>query len=117
MSQYVIDEVSAGDPALAADRMQTLDGIAVLPPDPEIPRIANEIMSRAILPLKAQVDALHIACVAHHRIQYLLTWNCKHIANAKILPRIHDVLNDFGIPLPIICTPEELLGDDTETES
>lgn len=116
VSQYVIDEVSAGDPTLAADRLQTLDGIAVLPPDPEIPRIANGIMSRAILPSNAQVYALHIACVAHHRIQYLLTWNCKHIANAKILPRIHNVLNDFGIPIPIICTPEELLGDDTEIE-
>ena len=58
VSQYVIDEVSAGDPTLAADRLQTLDGIAVLPPAPEIPRIANEIMSRAILPPNAQVDAL-----------------------------------------------------------
>lgn len=116
VSQYVIDEASAGDPVLAVDRLQALDGIAVLPPSPEIPRIANEIMSRAILPPKAQVDALHIASVAHHRIQYLLTWNCKHIANAKILPRIYGVLNDFGIPIPIICTPEELLGDDTEIE-
>ena len=116
MSQYVIDEASAGDSVLAADRLQALDGIAVLPPSPEIPRIANEIMSRAILPPKAQVDALHIASVAHHRIQYLLTWNCKHIANAKILPRIYSVLKDFSIPIPIICTPEELLGDGTETE-
>jgi hypothetical protein len=84
--KHVIDEASAGDP------------------------------SRAILPAKAQVDALHIACVAHHGIQYLLTWNCGHIANAKILPRIHDLLNDFAIPIPIICTPEELLGDDTEID-
>ena len=47
---------------------------------------------------------------------YLLTWNCKHIANAKILPRIHQVLTDLGVPIPVICTPEELLGDDSETE-
>ena len=116
VSQYVIDEVSAGDPTLAADRLQTLNEIAVLPPHPEIPRIANEIMSRAILPPNAQVDALHIASVAHHRIQYLLTWNCRHIANAKILPRIYGVLNDLKIPIPCICTHEELLGDDTEIE-
>jgi hypothetical protein len=74
-------------------------------------------MNRAILPRKAAVDALHIATVAHHRIQYLLTWSCKHIANARILPRVHQVLNDFGVPIPIICTPEELIGDDSETES
>lgn len=116
VSQYVIDEISAGDPTLAADRLRALDGIPLLPPALEIQEIAAAIVSRAILPPKAEVDALHIAAVAHHRIQYLLTWNCTHIANAKILPRIHKVLNERGIPIPIICTPEELLGDDTETE-
>ena len=115
VSQYVVDEASAGDPKLAADRLNALVGIPRLPGDPEIDRIADEIMTRAILPPKAAVDALHIACVAHHRIQYLLTWNCKHIANAKILPRVYGVLNEMGIPIPIICTPEELLGDDPET--
>ena len=117
VSQYVLDEASAGDPALAAERLQVLNGIPLLPDAPEITQIADEIISRAILPAKAQVDALHIAAVAHHRIQYLLTWNCKHIANAKILPRIHQVLTDAGLPIPIICTPEELLGDDSETEN
>jgi len=116
VSQYVIDEGSAGDPTLAADRLQALDGIPLLPHDPEIPRIADEIMAIGVLPPNAQVDALHIATVAHHRVQYLLTWNCRHIANAKILPRIHGVLKHLGIPIPIICTPEELLGDDTEND-
>ncbi|MEX1040052.1 MAG: type II toxin-antitoxin system VapC family toxin [Pirellulaceae bacterium] len=117
VSQYVLDEASAGDPTLAAERLQSLDGIPLLPDAPEIMQIAGEIMARAILPAKAQVDALHIATVAHHRIQYLLTWNCRHIANAKILPRIHQVLTDAGVPIPVICTPEELLGDDSETEA
>ena len=114
ISQFVVDEASAGDPALAAERMQLLDGIPLLPHASEIVTLANEIMSLGILPEKAQVDALHIAAVAHHEIQYLLTWNCKHIANAKILPGIHDLLARRGIPIPIICTPEELLGDDSE---
>lgn len=61
-------------------------------------------------------NALHIATVAHHRIQYLLTWNCRHIANARILPRIHDVLNDLLIPIPVICTPEEMVGNDSEID-
>jgi hypothetical protein len=116
VSQFVLDEASAGDPTLAVERMQALAGIPLLPNAPEITRIANEIMSRAILPAKAQVDALHIATVAHHRIQYLMTWNCKHIANAQILPRIHQVLTDAGVPIPVICTPEELLGNDSEIE-
>lgn len=115
-SQYVIDEASNGDPTLAEERLTALDGIPLLPQAVEVPQIANEIMAAGILPEKAQVDALHIAAVAHFRIQYLLTWNCKHIANAKTLPRIHDVLTRLGIPIPIICTPEELLGDESEAD-
>ena len=117
VSQYVVDEASVGDPALAANRLSILAGIPRLPWAPEIDRIAGEIMSRAILPSKAAVDSLHIATVAHHRIRYLLTWNCKHIANAKILPRVHQVLTDLNVPIPIICTPEELIGDDPATEN
>ena len=116
-SQYVIDEASAGDPVLAAERLQALDGIPVLPSFvEEIGKIAAEIMRNAILPAKASVDALHIATVAHHRIEYLLTWNCRHIANARILPRVHKILDARGIPIPIICTPEELLGYAPEEE-
>ena len=115
-SQYVIDEASDGDPVLAAERLQSLDGIPLLPLDPEIAVIANEIMSRAILQPRAAIDALHIAMVAHHEIQYLLTWNCKHIANARILPRIYSVLTDLGRPIPIICTPEEMVDDDSEED-
>jgi hypothetical protein len=69
-------------------------------------------MGRSILPPKAAVDALHIAYAAHYGIEYLLTWNCRHIANAKILPRVHEVLADFACPIPIICTPEEMVDDD-----
>lgn len=115
-SQFVIDEASAGDPTVAAERLQLLAGIPLLPLDPVIADIADEIMSRAILPEKARTDALHIATVAHHRIQYLLTWNCRHIANARILPRIHDVLIDLLIPVPVICTPEEMVGNDSEID-
>lgn len=111
-SQYVIDEAGDGDPILAAERLESLDGIPLLSPEPDVERIADEIMSRAILPARALFDALHIAIAAHHRVDYLLTWNCRHIANGKILPRIHSVLYDLGVPVPIICTPEEMVEDD-----
>jgi hypothetical protein len=116
-SQYVIDEASAGDPTLAAERLESLEGIPLLPLDVTIAPIAEEIMNRGILASKARTDALHIAMVAHHRIQYLLTWNCRHIANARILPRIHSLLADLSLPIPIICTPEEMVDDDTATET
>ncbi|MGI9177857.1 MAG: type II toxin-antitoxin system VapC family toxin [Pirellulales bacterium] len=117
ISQYVLDEIAAGDPALAADRLQVVEGVAVLPPAAEIPRIAAAIMEQAILPPKAEVDALHIATVAHHRIDFLLTWNCSHIANARILPGIYRLLEELHLPRPVICTPEELLGDDSSAEN
>ena len=115
-SQYVIDEAADGDPQLAQERLDSLDDIPLLKLGPEIDAIAQEIMSRALLPPKAQVDALHIAATAHHRIDYLLTWNCVHIANARILPGIHGVLSDRGCFIPIICTPQEMVDDDENDE-
>jgi hypothetical protein len=102
-------------PYRIAQRLELLDGIPLLTADPGIERIANEMMARAILPPKALFDALHIAMTAYHRVDYLLTWNCRHIANARILPRIHRVLNDLGVPIPIICTPEEMVEDDPKS--
>jgi hypothetical protein len=111
-SQYVIDEIADGDPQLAQERLGLLQEVPLLHLDAEIDAIAEEIMSRAILPLKAQLDALHIACASHHRIDYLLTWNCKHIANARILPRIQQTLSDMHCFIPMICTPEEMVDDE-----
>ena len=116
-SQYVVDEAAAGDATLAKDRLDSLDGIPLLQLGPEIDSIAGDLISRAILPPKAQVDALHIATAAHHRIDYLLTWNCTHIANARILPSIHRVLVERNCFVPIICTPEEMLDDEADDEA
>jgi hypothetical protein len=91
-SEFVIDEASAGDPVLAQERLDALKGIPLLPFEPQIEIISDEIMDRAILPPKASVDSVHIAVTAFHGIEYLMTWNCRHLANARILPRIHKVL-------------------------
>ena len=113
-SQYVLDEAADGDSALAQSRLESLAGVPILPVEGAILDIAEEILRKAILPRSASVDALHIAMVAHHQVDYLLTWNCTHIANARILPKVFGVLDSAGLARPIICTPEELLNDDTE---
>jgi predicted nucleic acid-binding protein len=113
-SQYVLDEAADGDAEVASVRLAALAGVPLLPVENSILSIADEILRKAILPRSASVDALHIAMVAHHQVDYLLTWNCSHIANAKILPMVFDVLDGRGLPRPIICTPEELLTDDTD---
>ena len=115
-SQYVLDEAADGAPITAKERLELLHGIPLLLLGSEIDAIAAEILSQAILPPKAQIDALHIATASHHRIDYLLTWNCTHIANARILPRIQRVLSDLGSFVPIICTPEEMVDDDESHE-
>ncbi len=114
-SQYVLDEAADGDAAVARRRLDLRKGVPILPLHQAILEIAEEILRRAILPRSASVDALHLAMVAHHQVDYLLTWNCTHIANARILPKVFDVLDRAGLTRPIICTPEELLTDDTET--
>ena len=74
--------------------------------------LGSELIQRAVLPQKAKVDALHIATAAVHKIDYLLTWNCKHIANALIVPKVNLIISEMGFTPPYICTPEELLSND-----
>ena len=114
-SQYVVDEANMGNPARAQERVQYLAGIPLVSLSSEIDDLAAQIMARTILPKDAIVDALHIASAAFSRVDYLLTWNCSHIANPMILPRVFRTLNDFGLPFPVVCTPKDMLeeyGDD-----
>lgn len=112
-SQYVVDEASEGDPTLADERLKLLQGIPLLSLDAEIIAIADEIMKRAILPPKASVDAIHLALASFHQVDYLLTWNCRHIANGRTLPRILGIIQSLGFSTPFVCTPEEMVTDAT----
>ena len=117
-SQLVINEASAGDPTAAAERLKLLDGLATVPIDEDVRTLAREIVSTSLMPQKAAADALHVAAGAVARVQYLLTLNCKHIANAHELPRIYRLLDDRGFGQMLICTPAEFLGgDDDDKES
>lgn len=115
-SQYVIDEASQGDPSLAAERLAALAGIPLLEVSDEIPTLADELIAATVLPAKARLDALHICAASFYHLDYLLTWNCSHIANARILPQIRKVLSELGYELPIVCTPEEMVDDETPLE-
>ena len=109
-SQLVIDEASLGDPDAAKRRLLLLDGIPVLPANPDANSIADEIVSRHMMPTIARLDALHVAIAALAGVQYLLTQNCTHIANAHQLPRVYRLLNKFELSGMLICTPVEFLG-------
>jgi predicted nucleic acid-binding protein len=71
--------------------------------------LAEELVRTGVLPEKAENDALHIAIAATHGIPYLLTWNCRHMANATIRRQIESICAEKGYKAPVICTPEELM--------
>lgn len=110
VSQLVIDESGRGDAAAASGRMQIIAGIPSLDIDAEVVRIADAIMDSGVIPPKAATDAGHIAVASRHGIDYLVTWNCAHIANAEILGRVSYRVHETGYWLPIVCTPDELFG-------
>lgn len=110
-SSAVIDEVSDGDPVLAVDRLNFLSGVTLLGVTPAAHALKRELVRLSQIPEKAETDALHIAIAAVHGVDYLLTWNCRHIANAVILPSVYEVCRSAGYEPPFVCTPQELTGE------
>jgi hypothetical protein len=111
VSQLVAAEVSAGDDTSAVEREAFLQGIPRLATTVAAGALASDLVSRKAVPVQAAEDALHIALAAVHGVEYLLTWNCKHIANATMRQAIERACRAAGYEPPVICTPEELTDD------
>jgi predicted nucleic acid-binding protein len=109
VSELVIQEAQAGDKAAAQKRLGILESIPLLELNEQVLSLARALMGKAI-PKKAVEDALHISLAAIHGMDYLLTWNCKHIANAEREHEIAAICRIHGFMPPVICTPEELMG-------
>lgn len=109
VSQLVLDEARAGDPQAAQERLEILKTAILLETKTEALDLAKELIQGGALPAKAADDALHIAIAATNGIPFLLTWNCRHLANATMRPLIESVCTAKGLKAPIICTPEELM--------
>ena len=111
ISQVVVREVSGGDSQVAAKRLEVLENIAVLEVTKEAIELAQKLVDQGPIPEKAAVDALHIAIAVVNGMDYLLTWNCSHIANASMRTKIDHVCRSSGYEPPVICTPEELMEE------
>ena len=107
-SQLVLQEAGSGDPEAAQERLVILKAMILLDTTEAAVRLAAELVQAKALAEKAADDALHIAIAADQKIPYLLTWNCRHMANATMRPVIEAVCASKGYKVPIICTPEEL---------
>lgn len=110
VSQVVIDEASLGDPAEVQKRLAIIGGLPALEVTDTAESLTQAMMAAGILPPHAFPDAAHVAVSAVHAVDYLLTWNCKHLANVQISQRMLVVCAKLGHRMPIICTPEELMG-------
>jgi len=96
ISQSVVREASLGDPGVAKRRLAFVEGIELLGLDEGTYQLASDLISRHAVPEKARTDAIHIAVAAVNAVDYLLTWNCKHINNAHTRKLINSVCSDAG---------------------
>lgn len=110
-SELVVQEARAGDPDAAARRLDILAPLRLLMANDLAIQVARSVLDTAHLPETAADDALHIGIAAAMGMEYLLTWNCTHIANAAIRGCIENVCRSYGLVPPVICTPLELLEE------
>jgi hypothetical protein len=111
ISQFVLDEAAQGDAEAAERRLAVLDDISLLDATADATSLAEALVAGGGLPTKARVDAFHVAIATVHGMDYLLSWNCKHIANAMLRGRIEAICRAAGYEPPVICTPLELVEE------
>ena len=111
ISQFVLDEAGAGDPQAAQERLDVLKPFPLLDVTDAVFQLAAALLQSGIIPQKAARDAAHIAVSAVHCMDFLMTWNCAHIANAAISKTVQAICIQNGFACPVICTPEELMEE------
>ena len=109
-SGLVLEEAGRGDPEAAARRAACLEGMPLLAMTEEAIELSGRFLSPGPLPSTAAEDALHIALSAVHAVDYLLTWNFRHLDNAQTKPLVRALCTQNGYRCPEICTPQELIG-------
>ncbi|MBM4033793.1 MAG: type II toxin-antitoxin system VapC family toxin [Planctomycetes bacterium] len=110
-SQVVRDEAGDGDPGAAKLRLDALRGSPLLDVTGEVTALAEGLVTEGPLPEAATDDAFHLALATVYGIDFLLTWNCRHLANAELAEPLAAFLRARGYEPPVICTPEELMGE------
>ena len=108
ISELVMQEVSQGDAGAAAERLEMIASIPLAPIVDSARQLAAALIAQHGLPENAKVDALHLAICASNGIDYLLTWNCRHLANATRQRALGEICKASGYNAPLICTPQQL---------
>ena len=111
ISELVVSEASKGHPEASQRRLAVINDLPLIVISEEVRGLAQALIENHALPRKAEADAYHVALAVVHGIEYLLTWNCTHIANAHTRPKIEATCRRLGYEPPVICTPLELTED------
>ncbi|MBI3097585.1 MAG: type II toxin-antitoxin system VapC family toxin [Planctomycetes bacterium] len=114
VSPAVLREAARGDAEMAKSRLERLSSFPVLPTTEETEELTRIYAKELSIPARAIADAAHLAFACAYAVDYLMTWNCAHIANAMIRRRLSELNASRGVATPIICTPEELMGMEDE---
>jgi len=110
VSQAVLDEISRGDPRYVAKRMEIIGDLNALAFTEDVGFLIREYQARLVLSGSAATDLAHFAYSVAYNMDYLVTWNCRHIANGQVIKRLSKANHELGRPTPVIVTPEELLS-------
>jgi hypothetical protein len=110
VSQEVLKEVARGDTDAARDRLEVLAECRILAATGMAETLTERILLTGLIPARAASDAVHIGYAAAHEMDFLLTWNCRHILNKTIERRLAGVCATMGLALPVLCTPSELMA-------
>ena len=109
ISAFVIDEAARGNDEYARKRLDAIANLSILQVNEEVEVLAREYFAALKIPEKSKIDAFHLAIAAWHKMDYVLSWNCKHIASARVQKMLQDTNARLGVYTPIVCTPEELM--------
>jgi PIN domain len=111
ISASVLEEVARGDAIAAGKRLEALETFAVLHMSDTVKSVAAQYLKHGIIPEAATYDVFHLAFAAVHKLDILVTWNFKHLANLFVRSQLDKFNRRNGLYTPVICTPEELLGE------
>lgn len=113
-SVAVVEELSRGDFPAREDCLRLIERLPLVPVEPAVTEIVRTYIARQVMPRDPAGDALHLALTSHHRCDFLVTWNCRHLANANKFDHIRRVNTMLGLFVPALVTRLELLGEDDE---
>lgn len=117
ISEALLDEIRGGDANAASRRLELVQGLPILELNDDVRRLVHEYDQRLGLGGRARADLPHIAFAVAYEMDYLVTWNCRHIANGEVIRRLLESNSELGLSTPLLVTPEEILTGPGEDES